>query len=79
VWEWLREIADQMTTFPGTIIMTVVVLAEWEDAVVRSGSAITNLGDEAFIILREGDPMLPLEGFDHGAGRRRTKLILMPD
>lgn len=76
--EWLRGIANEMTVVPGTVVVAIIMLTEWEDTVIRPGPAISNLGDEVSIILRKGDPVLSLEGLDRGAGRRGTQLVLMP-
>ena len=77
VGEGLRQVADQTACLPGTDAEAVVLLPEREEAVVRAGTAVADLGEERPVVAGQGDAVPCLECLDDGDGQRRVELVLM--
>jgi len=67
--ERLAGVAHQPAALP---VPVVFVFAEGQDAVIRPGPTIADLGDEMPVIVGQRDPVAFLERLDHGDGQRRV-------
>jgi hypothetical protein len=76
--EGFGEYADEAVVFfPLSEVEAIIPLTESEYAVGGSGAAVADVDQEAAIIFRENDVMLPLKRFHFGFGQRLMNIIAM--